>query len=258
MASFPPMSELPACADTSGWVWQRVDKPCHPSDGFWIGNDGRGNHWLTKLRGSFYAYREILFGRLAQAMNWSCQSSMFIRLDRGSAEILGRQAGEIHAAHWHMNEHPGRSCGTACALEPLIGREMRTIEDLQPHKIRHLRDWPKSVFAAYVFGGNEPSGMFITTQHEFVIIDSDQMFSSGPASFDSVSWLTQPDGLPSKSGKALCIEVCSEVSNLSPTLVSQALAVPSGVSIKFSWPVEPNLRKSIEFASAYARLHTGA
>jgi hypothetical protein len=188
-------------------------------------------------------------------MNWSCQSSLFIRLDRDSAEVLGAQAGDIHAAHWYLEEHASSPCGASCALKPLIGREVRTIEDLLPSEVQYLLDWPKSEFAAYIFGGNEPSGRLITTDHEFVVIDSEQMFSTGPNSFETASWLVQPDGTQSQSGKAIAIEVCKEVSKLPNTLVASALIVPSEVQIELRWPIAPKLRQSIEFATAYASLH---
>ena len=252
------MSELPTYMSTSKWSWQRVHRPGHSSDGFWIGRDGHGSRWLTKLRGSFYAYREILFGRLAQTMKWSCQSSLFIRLDRTSAEVLGGQAGDVHAAHWFMEEHASSSCGEVCALKPLIGREVRTIEDLQLFDVRHLLDWPKSEIAAYIFGGNEPPGGLITTEHKFVIIDTEQMFSTEPSSFDAASWLVQPDDSLSHNGKALAIEVCQEISKLPSELIAQALTVPSEVQVEHLWPIAPKLRQSIEFATAYAHLHAVA
>lgn len=247
------MSELPAYVNTSKWSWQRVRRTGHPSDGFWIGSDEQGNRWLTKLRGSFYAYREVVFARLAQAMKWSCQSSLFIVLDRTSAKILGGQAGDVHAAHWLMEEHTSFSCGDGCALKSLIGREVRTIEDLQLSEVQHLLDWPKSEIAAFIFGGNEPPDRLITTEHEFVIIDAEQMFSNDPCSFDAASWLVQPDGSPSHSGKALAIEICKEISQLPSDLIAQALTVPSGVQVEICWPIAPKLRQSIEFATAYAQ-----
>lgn len=258
MASFPQMDELPPCMSTSGWRWHQIKKPGHPSDEFWLGQDGDGNRWLTKLRGSFCAYREILFGRLAQAMSWSCQSSIYIRLDPASAEIFGRSDGEIHAAHWYMEEHESQSCSQACAMAPLFNREIRTIEDLLPYEIEHFLDWPKSEFAAYIFGGNEPPGRLITAEHEFVIIDSEQMFSTGPCAFDTASWLTQANGSASNSGFALAIEVCKEVSSLSPAFISAALAIPPGVEVDLHWSIEPKLRQSIQFATQYVRLHPGA
>lgn len=253
MPSIPLMSDIPALLDTGGWSWQKLNRPGHLSDGFWIGTDIQGGRWLTKLRGSFYAYREILFGRLAQAMNWSCQSSVFIRLDRDGAAILGCGVGDVHSAHWYMDEHVPRPCDSGCELEPLVGTEIRSIEELQPYRIDHLIDWPKSELAAYIFGGNEPSGKFFTMGHEFVIIDSEMMFSTGPCSFEMASWLKQADGTFSEIGMSLAIDVCKEISMLPTDFVAQALTVPHDISIKSHRLIEPRLRASIQFATEYAK-----
>lgn len=249
------MSELPAYLSTSKWGWQRIHKPGHLSDGFWLGCDTKGNRWITKLRGPFYAYREILFSRLAQAMKWSCQSSLFIRLDHTSAKALSAQPGSIHAAHWLMEEHTRAPCGDMCALSRLISQNIRTIEDLKSSEIQHLLDWPKSHIAAYIFGGNEPPGTFFTTMHEFVVIDAEQMFSSNPSSFEKDPWLVQPDGLPSPGGKELAIQVCEDISRLPKELIIQALALPKEVQIKLDRPIEPILYQSINFATKYAQSH---
>ncbi|WP_147411084.1 hypothetical protein [Pseudomonas cavernicola] len=121
-----------------------------------------------------------------------------------------------------------------------------------------MNDWPKSEFAAYIFGGNELPDRFFTASHEFVIIDSEQMFSSGPCQFETASWLKQRDGSPSKSGQALAIEVCREVAKLSPKVVAQALSVPDAIQVELRWPIEPKLRASIKFARAYAQENKGA
>lgn len=157
-----------------------------------------------------------------------------------------------------MEEHTSAPCGEGCALKPIIGREVRTVEDLQSSEVKHLLDWPKSEIAAYIFGGNEPPGRLITTDHEFVIIDAEQMFSTGPSSFDAASWLVQPDGSLSHNGKALAMEVCEEVSKLPSELIAQALTVPSEVQVELRGPIAPKLRQSIDFATAYAQLHAVA
>lgn len=183
--SFPLMSELPTFLETSGWSWEQIKAPAHPSDGFWVGTDQYGQRWLAKLRGSFYAYREIVFARLAQDMEWSCQSSTFIRLDADSAHRLNRDVGEVHGAHWSMEEHVYPPCGTDCALFPLVGHEVKAPSELNFPGVSGLIDWPKSEIAAHIFGGNEPPGRLFTVEHEFVIIDSEQMFSTNPSNLDS-------------------------------------------------------------------------
>lgn len=251
--SFPLMSDLPALIDTAGWSWVQIDAPTHASDGFWVGTDRQGHKWLTKLRGSFYAYREIVFARLAQRMEWSCQSSTFIRLDTDSAHCLQRDVGEVHSAHWFMEEHVDPPCGPDCALLPLVGRKVQSPDDLHLAGVGGLLDWPKSEIAAYIFGGNEPPGRLFTVAHEFVIIDSEQMFSTAPCVFDDSPWLRNSDGSPSLAGKALAITVCREIGNLSSDDLADALAIPQTISIDLRWPIAPKVHASVKFAAAYHR-----
>lgn len=156
MASFPRMRDLPTVLETAGRQWCRFDPPVAPSDNLWLGTDRQGQRGLTKLRGDFYAYREIVFGRLAQQMGWSCQSSVFMRLDAQSAVQLGVRPEEIHAAHWFMGEHVHPPCAGTCPLEPLVGRSVGCIEDLADIDAAHILDWPKSELAACLFGGRLP------------------------------------------------------------------------------------------------------
>lgn len=253
MPSFPLMSELPASLETTGWSWAQISRSGQPSDGFWIGTDLNGNRWLTKLRGSFYAYREIVFARLAQTMNWSCQSTVFIRFDADSAQILGRRASEIHAAHWFLEEHSHPPCHAGCALEALVGHEVHTPDDLSFPLIAGLMDWPKSEIAAYIFGGNEPPGRLFTLSHELVVIDSEQMFSTGPCDFLNSLWLRLPSGESSPSGRRLAIEVCADIGNLKPENIEIALSVPPGFTVDLSWPIAPKLRASVRFAAERGR-----
>lgn len=256
MPSFPLMSELPPVVETTGWRWEPFTAPFYPSTGFWTGVDREGNRWLTKLTGGFCAYREIVFARLAQAMNWSCQSSVFMRLDRQSAQVLEEPAGSIHAAHWFLDEHPHPPCSTGCALE-FLNKDIQTVEDLMGSNIAHLLDWPKSMFAAYVFGGLEPPGRLFTTAHEFVIIDSENMFHNGPSMFDTAPhWWNEPDGRPSRAGRALALEVCRNLSALLDSQIQTALQVPAGIKFRRTWPIAPKLAASRKFASRYCEVRT--
>jgi hypothetical protein len=251
MLSFPQMSELPSCMSTSKWSWQRVNRPGEPSDGFWIGVDKQGNRWLTKLRGSFYAYREIVFARIAQGMNWSCQSSAFICLDADAANQLGRSVGEYHAAHWYMDEHTHPSCGLLCPFEQLVDQPTQTVEGLAIPGVSHLLDWPKSEFAAYIFGGNEPPDRIFTKAHELVIIDSEQMFSTKPTSFSNSKWLKQADGTSSTAGYRLAKQVCQEIGSLNDAFISEALAIPNDIKIELPWHISNYLKAGVKFALEY-------
>ena len=253
MPSFPLMSELPSSLSTRGWSWERICTSSQSSKDFWLASDRQGNKWLLKLRGSFCAYREITFARIAQKLGWSCQSSIYVHLDSEAAQVLGRESEEVHAAHWFMDEHAHSPCDYACPFEELAGRPIETIEDIRGVNIQHIIDWPKSELAAYVFGGNEPPGRFITIDHEFVIIDSEQMFSTDPSQFGRAPWMWRNDGSYMQSGHELALTVCEEVASLSENFVRELIFVPDDVEIEFRWPIMPKLMRSIEFARGYVR-----
>ncbi|MEQ8261630.1 MAG: hypothetical protein RH947_15135 [Alcanivorax sp.] len=250
MLSFPLMSDLPHSISTFGWSWERLTLS-GPSENFWLGTDREGNRWLTKLRGPFYAYREIVFARLAQAMNWSCQSSVFLNLDPVSASVLGVKPDITHAAHWFIPEHKRQPCSEGCALKFFFDKEIRTVDDLAGSQIEHLLDWPKSEFAAFLFGGNEPPGRLFTTAHEFVIIDSEQMFSTGPCDLETAFWWNAPNGEPSQSGRMLAAQVCADLLSLSERDIKAALFIPKGIEVRENWPIASIIKASREFAASF-------
>ncbi len=250
-ASFPQMKDLPSVLDSTGWTWKLYKTPSFPPKDFWLGFDKDGNRWGTKLRGSSYAYREIVCGRLAQRMRWSCQSSAFLRLTKSHAQALGVSVNEVHAAHWFMNEHPRERCSAHCPLESLFGRSVETVDDLFGLEIDHLLDWPKSDFAACLFGANEPPGYLFTTAHEFVIIDSEQIFATKPVPLSGAYWWNRPDGSPSHTGRAVALNVCREFSSLSAADLAEALSIPETVSVRQQWSISERLKASHAFAAEF-------
>jgi hypothetical protein len=253
MCSFPMMRDLPTVVETTGWEWERFASFVAPSNGFWMGWDRDGNRWLTKLRGDFYAYREIVFGRLAQKMNWSCQSTIFIRLDAESARVLGKRPGEVHGAHWFLDEHVDAPCTEGCELAPLGGRSICAIEDLEGLNIQFIMDWPKSELAACLFGGNEPPGHLFTSLHEFVIIDSELMFASGPSSLQSTSWSGG-----NERGSEIALEVCHDLLALGEKEIRGSLEIPASICVSELWPIAPLLCESVEYAKDFSAGRRGS
>ncbi len=256
MPSFPLIKDLPLVIGTNGWQWEKFLTPGPPQNDFWLGTDKEGNKWLTKLRSDFYAYREIVFARIAQKMGWSCQSSTFIQLDIESAKELGSHDSRIHAAHWFMEEHQPQPCSIDCAIHDLIDRHAHSINELHDVEVTHILDWPKSEFAACLFGANEPPGKLITVNHEFVIIDSEQMFSTEPCPLDGTVWWNLPDGSPSPAGRALALEVCRELNGLTSSDIEDALSIPASITVQQRWPIAPILHRSHEFAAQLITSHS--
>ena len=253
MSTIPRLTDLPPFMSTLGWAWERIDRPGHPSDGFWIGTDLSGNRWITKLRGGFYAYREILFAAIAQKMGWSCQSTIYIKIDPVSAITLNCKVELTHAAHWYMEEHASSPCKHDCALRRLNNNEIINIEEFGKLEILNIIDLPKSDLAVYIFGANEPCGRFFTRDHQFIIIDSEQMFSSGPCQFQASPWLKTSDGSKCTGGLSLAMEVCENILSLNDEFLNRALSVPEGINIKMNWQIAPKLKASIAFARAFVQ-----
>lgn len=144
-------------------------------------------------------------------------------------------------------------------MHKLVGLNISSVEDLEGVDVAHLMDWPKSEFAAYIFGANEPSGRLFTSQHEFVIIDNEQMFSTGPSSFDTAHWVRPGlTGAQLAKGFEVAARTCSDVARITPAKLSQALAIPRGVAIERKWSISTRIKQSLKFATAYARAHADA
>ena len=248
------MRDLPPALDTTGWTWCSFKAPVAPSDNFWLGVDRQGNRWLTKLTGGYCAYREIVFARLAQQMGWSCQSSVIIRLDECSAKAIGAEPGQIHAAHWFLDEHIYLPCADNCSLIPLKEKTHIAVEDIAHLPIAHILDWPKSELAACLFGGYEPPGRLFTKEHEFVIIDSERMFHSDPCAFDCTTWWGSRE-TPTPSGVNLAVEVCTDFLALGLKFLEVALTHPEWNVVPMQRHVASSLYKSYTDARAFVRSH---
>jgi hypothetical protein len=97
-------------------------------------------------------------------------------------------------------------------------------------------DWPKSHFAAYLFGGLEPPGHLFSKTHEFVIIDSELMFHSDPCILSEDSWW--------KDGRQLAIEACLELSKLTEHDLEQIFDIPETVLVDGYQEIDRRFRKS--------------
>ncbi len=245
MHDAPSMKNLPETLETAGWDWRPCDEANFEADGFWVATAPDGRQWLSKFRGPERAYREIVFDRLAETLGWSCQRSAFIQLSRADAAATGHTVGEVHGVHSFFEEHPDSRCDDIhCGFEPLIGREIATVEDLAGIDIDHLLDWPRAEFAANLFGANEPSGRLITRDHRLVIIDSELMFSTGPWNIFDTHWAR------TRSGYEMATAICRDLAALTTADLDAALRATSLVDANTVRNVSARLRAARAYASA--------
>lgn len=248
MASFPLVRHLPAILDSTGWEWQQI-KDDGPSNDFWVGTDLDGNRWLTKLKGAFSSYREVVFSRVLQSMGWHCQSSVFLRLDPTSAKHLISSTDVIQAAHWMLNEHKPQLCSSTCPYSELNTIRERRVEDLDRLVISNITSWPKSDMVGCLFGGLEPSGRLFTREHECVIIDGELAFTPGqpPCGFEYTGWLD------SRRGIELAIKMCEDASVLTDTQIDYSVDLPEGVFIEDLIGLRNRLFEIRSFAEEYGQ-----
>ena len=248
MTDFPKIRELPSVLKTDGWEWEQFSTPSNPSYDFWVGTDAHGIKWLTKLKGGFSGYREIVFARLAQEMDWSCQTSVFALFDKDSQEQLSIENGNnIHAVQYFMNEHSHERCTENCPHQ-ILREPISTIKSLKGIPIKNILDWPKSDIAACIFGAGEQSGVFFTDSHNFVIIDSEQMFSCGPGNLNQTAW---DKGCIDPELQKLKVETCKEIQNLSNKTIQKSLNVPEKVNFEMPWSISDRIKSSRVMVNNY-------
>lgn len=245
MPNHPQISSLPKFINSYGWTWKSLEDKGHD---FWLGTDLQGNRWLTKLRGSFYAYREIVFARMFQELGWSIQSSCFLKLDKTSALEIGGEENEVHSIHWFMEEHQFGGCSINCPLVSLNGN--LTIDDFMKSGVINIRDLLKSEIAIYIFGANEPCGYFFTPEHALVIIDSEQVFSTQPVQIEDSPWFADKDGLK------LALEVCSEIAAITNSQINRFLDIPQEISVEETWPIKNRLCEGIAYAREFLKSYS--
>jgi hypothetical protein len=240
---------------TRGWSWQTFPVGDEQRGDFWLGRDPEGQMWLTKLRGSFAAYREIVFGSLAARLGWSCQRTRFIVLDAVCAELLGRSENEVHGAHVFYLEHPNRSCDHhLCPIPRLQRRAISNLSDFTVEGLANFLDKPRSEIASCVFGGMETPDFLVTTKHEVLIIDSESMFHNFPVGIEGFAWLHGGVEKADPSTMQFVASVCEQLGSLSERDIDVALNIPSAIEVDVAWPIRPIVERGIEFARDFASI----
>jgi hypothetical protein len=255
----PLVKQLPSVLDTTGWGWQPFEPPEGARNDFWIASDRRGNKWLAKMRGSFRGYRELVFERLVQRIGWPCQSSVFAVLEVGSPPLLGsRDLERTQLLTWFLPEHAPGSCGPNCPYGPielkLSAPGADPLEVLQESDFQSHIALPLSQILAPVFGGNEPAGWLVTTDHQAVLIDGELMFSSAPSDVRKTSWWQRPDLSLSRAGRRLTREICKAVGSLTDADLTTSLEIPEGIVVHHLWDLRPLVFKARDYARIYSAI----
>ena len=226
---FPSVWQLPPVIQAMGWDWQ-------PSPIGWVGTDEHGDKWLTKLRGSFRAYRKLVFERIVRRLGWSCQSSAFAFLPNDSLPLQeGPDAENIQLVSWLLPEHIGGPCGPNCPAHLLkegwdaSGQD--PIEVLQQSALREYIAYPLRWILACLFGG-EVAGKLITTDHQVVMIGGELMFGYRPSDPRGTRWWED-----SPLGRRLIQQACAAVGSLTDADLEECLEIPEGIQVDLRWDI---------------------
>ena len=225
---FPSIDDLPKILDCSNWVWA---KPPSRDDWdgiqpeWWIGTDEASRRWLVKMTNSFYAYREHVFASLAQRLQISCQSSVYLTIPCKTAaprqEIRGSESGQLGL--WLMEEHPSTPCSEKCPLREVFGKPWiyETIRAGSAAGVKNFEDLIRGDTLGFLCGQFEPHDHFFTIDHEYVVIDNECMFSSTPC-LNQCDWLRHPQTIN------IALDVCRKLTEVPNEELRSIAHVPSG------------------------------
>jgi hypothetical protein len=146
---FPAIANLPTHVVATDWNWTRP-KPNHNRlDGlkadWWVATDDTGRRWVVKMTGGNCAYREHVFAALAQRLDISCQSSIYLTIPRNAIPMLDKTKGESYQlALWFFDEHQDSCLSERCPLTILKGLHIDNEATLQTYVscgVRQAIDW---------------------------------------------------------------------------------------------------------------------
>lgn len=222
--SCPHMANLPVHLVATNWTWTQLEE-------YWVAIDQEGRKWFVKMRDSNRAYRERVFAALAQRLDISCQSSVYLTIPRNAPPMLNGTKREPHQlAIWFLNEHQASSCSQEqCPLTVLKNLERNSEANLQTllcSGVSRAIDLIHGEILGYLCGQFEPPGRLVTADHRFVQIDNELMFASGPVNLEDSQWLRFP------LGRQCAKSICTKLSELSDEELTGLAQIPKGYVVR--------------------------
>lgn len=249
---YPVLDQLPCLVDTRNWEWKPFKTGSGTNSGFFEGVDESGARWLTKMRGSFLGYREIVFERLVQRAGWLCQSSAFAILGDSSLPRFKHSRSEaIQLVTRILPEHGPDDCGPACPIAPLRGDLDQFNNPLKKFGDSSLKDAlniARADILAPLLGGNEPAGFLTTTDHQVFLIDGELMFSTCPSDVGVTDWWSMP------TGPQFTRDVCAAIGSFSNEELEVMLKLPQGLQITCNWDLRDLLYQARDYGKQVARI----
>jgi hypothetical protein len=252
--SFPAIADLAERFVAKDWTWSRPkprpDLRFGLAPNWWIGTDNLNGKWVVKMTGSNCAYREHVFASLAQKLEIFCQSSVYLTIPRKAPPLLCGIKPEPHQlALWFFEEHQRPCQKENCPLELLRG-ELNTEADLENFLgcgISHTIDRINGEVLGYLCGQFEPPGWLFTVNHEFIQIDNELMFASGPVDLYDCVWLKW------SVGRRCAADVCRRLSEMPDSELLEFAIVPQGYVVRRKNDIPRRLLAAKRAAMAYLK-----
>lgn len=236
------------------WDWEPFRAPLAGKD-MSVGTDPSGTRWLVKAEGSFYSYRERVFGGLCHELGVSCQPSVYLWVPEGTPPYENSRPREhCQVALALLPEHCVGPCRADCSLEALSKAWNGALDKpdlLTKSEISYAESWIEGDALGYLCGANERYEKLITRDHELYLIDNSQVFSSSPADVWQCPWLRCADGTPSATGFAIIRSLCKRFSLISDQTIQDLCMVPDGYTVDLRWEIMPLLREAREAANRF-------
>ena len=254
---YPPIDQLPCFVETRNWTWKPFEGLSELGADFFEGVDELGAKWLTKMRGSFRGYREIVFERLVQRASWLCQSSTFAILDNSSLPMRNHPGSErIQLVTRVLREHGPEDCKPECPIGPLRGDLSQLYDDplkaLASSPLKGVLNIARAEILAPLLGGTECAGYLTTTDHRVFLIDGELMFLTWPSDVRETYWWNRSDGSPWSAGQQLTRDVCATVGSFEDDELEAILELPEDLEIELNWPLRPLLYCARDYGWAFA------
>ena len=131
-----------------------------------------------------------------------------------------------------LEQHDPEPCAFDCPWHDFCTRfdsrgDRDPVEVLLNSGVKSITNWASGEILGYLCGQFEPGGHLCTRSHDFVLIDNECMWHSGPGDLWECDWLRH-NGRVSKAGLKLASEVCKALCGLSDEELNWIGRVPPG------------------------------
>lgn len=250
MSGFPLICELPAVIDASNWEWAPARSLLSSSridSDYWIGRDETGRRWLVKMTGGSYGHRERTFSSLAQILGISCQSSVFLLLPEEALPLVNQRLPErTQLGVLLLDEHRAPKCSGECP----IGFDASSFEEIvlaEKNGIKYLSDSIRGDVLGFLCGQHEPHDHLITSDHEYVVIDNECMFS-GRECLNECHWALE------ESTRPLVLEICEQLRSLGEDQLLKCAEMPKSVIFETRYDLRMKLLSARDGAIRYLNI----